>query len=242
MAGMGALTRMAVKHLLPRVDRNVPLARLRQEERAYLDKLKADVAANGVRNPLVLEDGRLMDGSHRLAVADELGLEDLPVELRGMFPVRRDNPGGNWLKFQREDAEAMVRKRPGGTGVSGALTASTDPYSVDPALLSRIPGAMRENPVPGTPKYDDLFESIGARGFDNKKSGPILVGVNHRGKPYILEGNNRAAVARDLAVPRVPAEFRWFAGGEDAGGFTPDSIYKMLKAHGGRVSSFAVRR
>jgi hypothetical protein len=160
---------------------------------------------------------------------------------RGVLNIRRDNPGGNWLKDKQEDAEAVVRKR-GNIGASGPVTAWSDAVPVDPAMLSKIPGAMAENPVPGNPKYDALLESMSKKGFDPKESGPLLVGINHRGEPHIIEGNNRAAVAHALGIKSIPAEFRWFAGGEDAGGFSAANIKDMLKARGGRVSPFKVKR
>jgi len=175
------------------------------------------------------------------SIGDSLGLGKRDVLDRasgGEVDVRYDNPGGNWLKNQREDAEAVIKKH-GNIGASGALTAWSKPVHVDPAKLSKIPGAMNERPEPGNPKYDDLYQSIKRGGFDNQKSGPVLVGINHRGEPHIIEGNNRAAVARDLGVKSVPAEFRWFAGGEQANGFKPEHIKSLMpditKATGGYI-------
>ena len=154
----------------------------------------------------------------------------------GEVDVQYDNPGGNWLKHQRENAEATVQKR-GNIGASGALTAWSKPVHVDPAKLSKIPGSMNERPEPGNAKYDALHKSMSAEGYSNKS--PLLVGINHRGEPHIIEGNHRAAVARDLGVKSIPAEFRWFAGGEQADGFKPEHIKSLMpdidKAEGGAV-------
>ena len=52
-----------------------------------MDTLKADIAQNGFREPLVLtygaEDNKvsLGDGNHRLGVAQELGIKELPVRV-----------------------------------------------------------------------------------------------------------------------------------------------------------------
>ena len=154
----------------------------------------------------------------------------------GEVDVQYDNPGGNWLKHQRENAEATVQKR-GNIGAAGALTAWSKPVHVDPAKLSKIPGSMNERPEPGNAKYDALHKSMSAEGYSNKS--PLLVGINHRGEPHIIEGNNRAAVARDLGVKSIPVEFRWFAGGEQADGFKPEHIKSLMpdiaKAEGGAV-------
>jgi hypothetical protein len=138
--------------------------------------------------------------------------------------VRRDNPGGDWLKYQREGAEE--RKPLGSAGVSGALTGYLDkPVLLDPAKVTRLPGAMNEKPGPGKAQYDALMKSIREKGFLEEESGPILIGVNHRGEPYILEGNNRARVMSDLGHKAIPAEVRWFAGGEQVpGALSPDKL------------------
>lgn len=131
----------------------------------------------------------------------------------GSPEIRTDNPGGDWLRYQQEDAEDRLSRR-GGRGVSGAVTASAR-LRVDPAAAARIPGAMGENRTEGDPQYDALLESVKAEGFDDR-GGPILIGVNHHGKPFIIEGNTRAAVGRDTGVASISAEVRWYAGGEEA--------------------------
>jgi len=138
--------------------------------------------------------------------------------------LRTDNPGGEWLK--RERARADER----GTKISGAETASLKrPIELDPQKLAVIPGAAGERRVPGDPKYDRLRPSIAAEGF--RQDSPILVGVNHRGEPYIIEGNTRTAVARDLGIDRIPAEVRYFAGGEGVEGpMMPELLEKYMPA------------
>jgi hypothetical protein len=129
--------------------------------------------------------------------------------------IRRDNPGGEWLKHERRRADERVHS--GDTKVSGAVTGYLKkPIELDPSKLEVIPGAMNERRVPGEAQYDRLRPLIEAEGF--RQDSPILVGINHLGDPYIIEGNTRAAVARDLGIDRIPAEVRYFAGGEDVEG------------------------
>lgn len=129
--------------------------------------------------------------------------------------VRRDNPGGDWLEMQRRRAQETIEK--GRNPVSGAVTGYLGkPIELDPQKLKVIPGARGERRVPGEAQYDRLRPMIEAEGF--RQDSPILVGVNHLGDPYIIEGNTRAAVARDLGIDRIPAEVRYFAGGEGVGG------------------------
>ena len=125
--------------------------------------------------------------------------------------VRTDNPGGDWLKYQRQRSDESGMK------VSGAVTGYLErPIELDPQKLAVIPGASGERRVPGDPQYDNLRPLVEREGL--RPDSPILVGINHRGEPYIIEGNTRTAVARDLGLRSVPAEVRYFAGGEQVGG------------------------
>jgi len=129
--------------------------------------------------------------------------------------VRTDNPGGDWLERERSRADERVRS--GSTKVSGPVTGSLrNRIELDPRKLEVIPGARNERRVPGEYQYDRLRPLIEAEGF--RQDSPILVGVNHLGDPYIIEGNTRASVARDLGIDRIPAEVRYFAGGEGVEG------------------------
>jgi len=140
--------------------------------------------------------------------------------------VRRDNPGGDWLEREQRRAQENVDK--GYTKVSGAVTGYLKkPIELDPEKLEVIPGARDERRVPGESQYDRLRPMIEAEGF--RQDSPILIGVNHLGDPYIIEGNTRAAVARDLGIDRIPAEVRYFAGGEGAeGAMMPSLLEKYM--------------
>lgn len=76
---------MSLQQLLLLVDRNVPLHKLRSMERPYLDNLKRQIQLNGLKNPIqiLLRDGRpykILDGMHRLAVLEELNIDNIPVK------------------------------------------------------------------------------------------------------------------------------------------------------------------
>lgn len=149
--------------------------------------------------------------------------------------VKVSNPGGDWLatKQRYADEDAAKRARSGyaeGTA-TGPVTGWLDkPVLMDPAKVSQLPGAMNEKPKPGNPKYDALFKSMSRKGYDPEEGGPILVGVSHQGNAHIIEGNNRAAVARDLGLPEIPVEVRWFAGGEQASGaMQPDKLSDYMR-------------
>ena len=144
--------------------------------------------------------------------------------------VAVDNPGGDWLRRKQEYADEAMTK---GHKVTGPITADTrDIVHVDPHK-AHFPGSLGEKPNPGSPKYGPLMEAMRGMKEYPEHFGPVLIGINHRGQPYVMEGNHRLAVARDLGMPSVPAEVRWYAGGEQAGGFGPEHLDSIL-AHRGR--------
>lgn len=159
---------------------------------------------------------------------DEYGapiVDDIAEALGDLFEVKPrpkprqkpkigyDNPGGEWEARKRAYAQEAAQKL--GRPSFGAITAYTKkPITVDPRKVRGIPGARGERRVPGESQYDQLRPAIEKEGFD--PSGRILIGIDYRGDPYIIEGNTRTAVASDLGIPEIPAEVRWFDGGENA--------------------------
>ena len=92
--------------------------------------------------------------------------------------------------------------------------------------LSQLPGANFETRGPGDPQFDQLLEKIKTEGFDPDQAGnKVVVGVNHMGQAYILEGNTRAAVAKELGIPSLKTEVRYWNGGEMVDGpYKPDAV------------------
>lgn len=139
--------------------------------------------------------------------------------------IARDNPGGDWLVHQERRAAQSTHP------VSGAITAYTRrPIEMDPRKIRHLPGAMGERRVKGDEQYDRLLEEVKRSGGIYEDE-PILIGVNHIGKPYIIEGNTRTAVADDLGIRAVPAEVRYFAGGERYAGlhdWDPKQLEKYM--------------
>lgn len=103
------------------------------------------------------------------------------------------------------------------------------PLMLPAELLHRIPGSMHEARSARNPdiKYDRLSETVAEEGFDRdqKQSGGVIVGVNHLGQAYIIEGNTRAALAFDQGIPSLKAEVRYYNGGEMVDGpFSPQRM------------------
>lgn len=133
----------------------------------------------------------------------------------------RDNPGGAWLKNAQEDAERAPRRYKMLVGKVTARLGSRGAVSIATDFLAAIPGSFDEQRIPGEGQFERLLKRVEENGFDPDHE-PILVGVNHYGLAYILEGNTRVAVARHLGIESLNTEVRWFNGGEDAPGrYTP---------------------
>ena len=125
-------------------------------------------------------------------------------------------------------ADSYLRK-----GLGGATTAYTRSLVFLPTdMVAALPGAQNERRGPGDPQYDSLRADVDRRGFVPDQDGnALLIGVNHLGQAFILEGNTRAAIATELGVPSIRAEVRWFNGGEDAlGRFTPVDVAQAVVA------------
>lgn len=57
------------------------------DELEYMNYLLADITENGIKTPITLgPDGKVWNGHHRLAIADALGLEYVPVEISSTTP------------------------------------------------------------------------------------------------------------------------------------------------------------
>lgn len=180
--------------------------------------------------------GALKGGAKKVAKEGVEAAARLAAKYGTELPkVKVSNPGGDWLatkqRYAEEDAAKRARSGYAEGTATGPVTGWLDkPVLMDPAKVSQLPGAMNEQPKPGNPKYDALFKSMSRKGYDPEEGGPILVGVSHRGNAHIIEGNNRAAVARDLGLPAIPVEVRWFAGGEQASGaMHPDRLANYMR-------------
>ena len=133
------------------------------------------------------------------------------------------DPGPNDRYIPGKQREAQRDIDDGGKGLNGAATAYVRDISLPVDMLADIPGALDEKPGPGNGKYDDLLASVTEDGF--RQDSPIMIRVNHLGKPYVMEGNNRLAVAKATGVERIPVEISWMNGAEAAAGpLTPKAV------------------
>ena len=153
-----------------------------------------------------------------------------------------DNPAkwGNtdWAKQKQAVAEKYARE--GGKSaqklLSGPQTAflgidNKKPLYLSTEFLSTLKGANDEVTDISNPKYVDLKESVEKEGFlPDQKGNKILIGINHKGEAFIMEGNNRVALAKEFGAPSVKAEVRYYNGAEEVDGpHSPQNIIKHAR-------------
>lgn len=191
-------------------------------------RLAGEVEARNVQTRLDMTPGQRRE--YAPWETEDVPREDQFVIWHGDQPqgalegVRVDNPGGEWLDFQREDAAAASARGRRGTGAVTAYTPGAAPLPL--SILRDVPGARGEVRRPGDPQYDELLEAAQREGF--REDAPILVGVDYDGQPYIIEGNTRVAVASALGRETVPGEIKWYAGAEQADRLHPDFTLEAI--------------
>jgi hypothetical protein len=113
--------------------------------------------------------------------------------------------------------------------------------------LTELPGANFETRVTGDAQFDELLKKIKEEGWDPDQAGnKVVIGVNHMGQAYIVEGNTRAAVAKALGIPNIKTEVRYWNGGEMVDGpYKPGAVAARAvvnKAEGGVITLADVAR
>ena len=190
------------------------------------------------------------------AIRADIGLPPLNPVPRPADPVPedfgfyQDNPalkmssGAEWLENKQRVADETYGQRRGITGSTTATLGSGDKDMFLPTdFMRRIPGLLDERRVPGEVQYERLMQDVRERGFlPDQDRNRIVLGINHRGEAFIIEGNTRTAVASDLGIPNVRVEVRYKNGGEMVEGpFAPDNIARIAARgpSGSRPENFA---
>lgn len=134
-----------------------------------------------------------------------------------------DNPKGRWLEEKIASAErrlCVAERGIAAKGLVGGVTAWTaGAVMIDTDVARRLIGVNNEQRRPGDHQYDGLTASVDTHGWDARQlNNAIMIGVNHLGDAFIIEGNTRAAYAHAHGIPQLRAEIRWYNGGEEADG------------------------
>lgn len=159
-----------------------------------------------------------------------------------------DNPGGDWLKENREYSESKGYLPSGAPKSFGKVTAvwrkpksnDTAPVYLPVSMLAKLPGVMSEQQNVRSNDLDWLVDNMGKTGklpkIDDREYKPFIT-VDHRGMPFVSEGNHRIMAAAKLGWDYLPVEVRYFNGAESVDGpLHPDRIREMhapQKAKGG---------
>jgi len=165
------------------------------------------------------------------------------------YAYRTDNPatkgyegGEEWLEGKQKTAEDRAKNssEENSTGklLSGSITGYMGqdferPLFLSTEMLSKLKGANDEKRYVGEGRYDLLRKRVDKEGFDPEQKysseddygNAIVIGVNHKGEAFIIEGNTRVAVAKDLDVPSIRAEVKYYNGAEEVDGpYSPQKI------------------
>lgn len=212
-------------------------------------RFRAELASDiPLRSQYVEAPSRISDTGYaepQIIRVDDTPFEAPRAQLTSRELFARDNPGGDWLARKQREAETRMAEADPGTasskGLSGSITAySRNKFMLDVEELRKLAGAMDEVRQPGVSKYDDLNKKVQDEGWDpGQKGNAVVIGVNHRGEAFLLEGNTRVAVAADNGISEIRAEVRWFNGGEEVSGrgWSPDEVAGKAKPEGGMARS-----
>jgi len=177
----------------------------------------------------------------KLGLSDNVKSTEATLEDYGYYqdnPATKGREGGeDWVKKQQRYAEEDAAR--GGSGATkkffnGPITANLGGMDNNKALfldskfLASLKGANDEVRNVSDSKYQGLLKDAQDNSFDpNQKGNRVVVGVNHKGEAYIIEGNTRAAVASELGIPSVKVEVRYWNGAETVDGpYSPQNILK----------------
>ena len=105
-----------------------------------------------------------------------------------------DNPGGDWLHYERE--HVLKNKR-----TLGALTAKIREIDLPVKFLAKIKGWNNEQANIRKKDLDALVISISKNGFDRTKKPHVA--ITPRGEVTILEGNHRIMASKILKLKYI---------------------------------------
>lgn len=139
---------------------------------------------------------------------------------------RVDNPGGEWLEYEQE--RAAKRKNMIGGSTTGWFKQN---LRLPVEALANVPGYYDEHLIRrdiSNPKYQRLEKDVeDPTNFDTKNN-PIMIGVNHHGQPFVMEGNHRLGYALNNGISHIDAEVKYYNGGEAVEGpFHPSKVAAM---------------
>jgi ParB-like chromosome segregation protein Spo0J len=117
---------------------------------AEFQEFKKDIAANGLREPIVFWKGQLLDGRHRLQACEELGIEPQDCELDSDFDpwtyaISHNLHRRHLTTSQRTDVAEQIATKRQGDGGPGRAKGSKDTFAIDDAakLMNVSPASIK---------------------------------------------------------------------------------------------------
>ena len=212
---VGALGGAAIIGLIPGIG-DAAAAAIRTGAKKALDvgkRIEVDPDAVGALGGNI----RLAPRKRTSLTLDDFGYEEDNPVTKG-FPRAKD-----WLSGKIKQAGKSEKLLDGAT-TAFLGTTRDKPLFLDIDFISSLKGASDEVRKKGDLKYDRLKKSVDEEGFNPERS-EILIEVNHKGEAYIVEGNTRVTLAKELGVPNIKAEIRYKNGAELVDGpFSPQNI------------------
>lgn len=134
-----------------------------------------------------------------------------------------DNPGGGWLENQRARANKSTGFASG--AMTGSIGLMRGKVEIKTDYIKNLRGVNGEHNFRySSEKFHDLMKIVKEEGW---KPDAIMIWVDYQGIAKIAEGNHRMAVADTLGIEWIPADIRYYAGGEEMPGpFNPDTLIK----------------
>jgi len=160
------------------------------------------------------------------------GVKSVPV-MAAM--LRRDNPGGDWLKNNVLNTLAKGTNKFGAPNSMGTQTGSlVGDYRVPVSILESIKGLRGEQANVRNDSLEWLANHMKETGklpmIDAGKEYKPFIQVGSDGIPWVNEGNHRIMAAKKLGWETLPAEIRYYNGGESIPGVLhPDIVQKFEK-------------
>ena len=171
--------------------------RLRRIKTGKYEELRADIKENGIREPLLIQFGsngvaKIGEGNHRHQIAQELGLEQVPVYFLFQREVNLnenkwadyDAPKGQWLDIPIEDIASAARDR------GGEINLADELYNLINNAYKKIGGHSNIRSASDLPgKYDEYIatdidsdpEPDALRVSSNKPAGKKMTVAGHDG-------------------------------------------------------------
>jgi len=141
-----------------------------------------------------------------------------------------DNPGGQWLKNKQKNADEDYKRT---KGLNGSTTGFFRKVELPVDHIRDFKGANDEHYTRESLKSiksQQLERDVGSTDKFNSKEHPILIGVNHRGEPHVMEGNHRLGYAVRNKISHIHAEVKYYNGGEEVDGpLHPDKVKSIMK-------------